>query len=356
MIWERESECGKNLYMGKTMGEGVEKGMAFWICRSNSDIAILIMTSISLYPRGICFVSYCFVEMKKRMSEMRNLVLCLNGQQLYYSFYNLISYEVAVQLDMLCTFVEDRIEGSMYSCRNERDTVVCFFDFQEIKESPRKIQKPVVDFLVSRHDARSVSLKACSWKDLDGLMRKPCPGNCGLWDDEILKENFLCCGERYDGGLDALVDRRKAIGSFLSVLLCCPFSVQLELFVVDNEDISAFVPSFCGGISMLLISVRVLEAVDCNPKNSKDFGSTKSGNGLMTSSWMVMEIHSSVDFSDGSDVLGDNREFCSSDPWCSQKDCNEYRQSVLSSLGFNPDLAEFFAKSAVACTEGSFVA
>lgn len=71
MIWERESECGKNLYMGKTMGEGVEKGMAFWICRSNSDIAILIMTSIYLYPRGICFVSYCFVEMKKRMSEMR---------------------------------------------------------------------------------------------------------------------------------------------------------------------------------------------------------------------------------------------------------------------------------------------
>lgn len=44
----------------------------------------------------------------------------------------------------------------------ERDVVDCFFDFQETKESPRKIQKPVTERLVSGQEAQSASQKALS--------------------------------------------------------------------------------------------------------------------------------------------------------------------------------------------------
>lgn len=36
---------------------------------------------------------------------------------------------------------------------DKRETVDCFLDFQEINESPRKIQKPVMDLLESQPDA-----------------------------------------------------------------------------------------------------------------------------------------------------------------------------------------------------------
>jgi len=42
----------------------------------------------------------------------------------------------------------------------ERETVVCFLDFQEIREVPRSMQRPVVDRLVIGHEAQSESLKA----------------------------------------------------------------------------------------------------------------------------------------------------------------------------------------------------
>ncbi|XP_037492125.1 serine/threonine-protein kinase Nek4-like [Jatropha curcas] len=45
-------------------------------------------------------------------------------------------------------------------------TVLCFFNFQEIKAFPRKIQYPVVDFLVSGHDAQSASQYAVHLKSL----------------------------------------------------------------------------------------------------------------------------------------------------------------------------------------------
>lgn len=40
---------------------------------------------------------------------------------------------------------------------DDRETVGCFLDFHEIREWPRKIQKPEVDLRVRRHDAQSAS-------------------------------------------------------------------------------------------------------------------------------------------------------------------------------------------------------
>ena len=43
---------------------------------------------------------------------------------------------------------------------NDLETVCCFLDFLEIRESPRKTQKPVTDLLVSGHEVQSTSAKA----------------------------------------------------------------------------------------------------------------------------------------------------------------------------------------------------
>ena len=42
----------------------------------------------------------------------------------------------------------------------EREMVGYFLDFQETSESPKKMQKPVVDFLESVQDPQSASVKA----------------------------------------------------------------------------------------------------------------------------------------------------------------------------------------------------
>jgi hypothetical protein len=47
---------------------------------------------------------------------------------------------------------------------DERETVCCFFDFHEMREAPRKTQKPVVERRVSKHPAQSLSQKALSLK------------------------------------------------------------------------------------------------------------------------------------------------------------------------------------------------
>lgn len=66
-----------------------------------------------------------------------------------------------------------RIQGSSlavaakarYSTSAEdREIVVCFLAFQDIDESPRKMQKPVVDFRVSGQDPQSASENALSCK------------------------------------------------------------------------------------------------------------------------------------------------------------------------------------------------
>ena len=45
---------------------------------------------------------------------------------------------------------------------DERETIVCFLDFHEINDSPKKTQNPVTDLRVSTHPAQSKPLKALS--------------------------------------------------------------------------------------------------------------------------------------------------------------------------------------------------
>ena len=53
--------------------------------------------------------------------------------------------------------------NAMYpASAKDRDTIICFLVFQEIRVSPIKMQNPEVDFLVSRHDAQSESTKDLS--------------------------------------------------------------------------------------------------------------------------------------------------------------------------------------------------
>jgi hypothetical protein len=52
---------------------------------------------------------------------------------------------------------------ALYSASAEdRETVVCFLDFQEIKELSRKTQKPVTERLESKQPAQSESQNALS--------------------------------------------------------------------------------------------------------------------------------------------------------------------------------------------------
>lgn len=53
------------------------------------------------------------------------------------------------------------------------DIVCCFLDFQEIKEDPRKTQKPVMERLVSKQPAQSASQKALRRKSDSAEKNKP---------------------------------------------------------------------------------------------------------------------------------------------------------------------------------------
>jgi hypothetical protein len=55
----------------------------------------------------------------------------------------------------------------------EQDMVCCFLDFQEIKESPRNKQKPMIDFLVSGQVAQCASQKALSLKSDEAGKNNP---------------------------------------------------------------------------------------------------------------------------------------------------------------------------------------
>lgn len=48
----------------------------------------------------------------------------------------------------------------------ERETVFCFLDFQQMSEDPRITQNPVIDFRVSGHLAQSESAKPYSLRGL----------------------------------------------------------------------------------------------------------------------------------------------------------------------------------------------
>ena len=55
------------------------------------------------------------------------------------------------------------------------DTMDYFLDFHDTRESPKNMQYPVVDLLVSMQDAQSASVYAFKWK-LDVANSKiPCP-------------------------------------------------------------------------------------------------------------------------------------------------------------------------------------
>lgn len=47
---------------------------------------------------------------------------------------------------------------------DERETVVYFFAFHDTRDSPRKMQKPVVDLRVSKHEPQSALEKARNCK------------------------------------------------------------------------------------------------------------------------------------------------------------------------------------------------
>jgi hypothetical protein len=54
---------------------------------------------------------------------------------------------------------------ALYSASAEDlEKVCCFLDFQDIRESPMKMQNPVTNFRVSTHPAQSESEKAFNWK------------------------------------------------------------------------------------------------------------------------------------------------------------------------------------------------
>ena len=56
------------------------------------------------------------------------------------------------------------------------DTTCCFLHFQEIKESPRTMQKLETDLLVLRHAAQSASPYDLSFNSNSADRNKPWPG------------------------------------------------------------------------------------------------------------------------------------------------------------------------------------
>ncbi|MFS7909786.1 hypothetical protein Hanom_Chr02g00098591 [Helianthus anomalus] len=56
------------------------------------------------------------------------------------------------------------------------EMVDCFLLFHEIRELPKKTQKPVIDFLVFTHLPQSESAKALSSNESPFLNNKPFPG------------------------------------------------------------------------------------------------------------------------------------------------------------------------------------
>lgn len=84
---------------------------------------------------------------------------------------------------------------------DDLDTVGCFLDFQEIKESLRKKQQPAMDLRVSGQVAQSESEKAFKCRAEEEEKMRPCPG-VGLryrktrwiawrWNSVGLSKNWL---------------------------------------------------------------------------------------------------------------------------------------------------------------------
>lgn len=57
------------------------------------------------------------------------------------------------------------------------EVVDCFFDFHDTKESPRKMQNPETDILVSKH-APNQHQQRLEDETVTGLINIPCPCDC----------------------------------------------------------------------------------------------------------------------------------------------------------------------------------
>ena len=58
----------------------------------------------------------------------------------------------------------------------ERETTICFFDLHDIKESPKKMQKPEIDHRVSGQPAQSESQNLFSCNVVSERKNNPWPG------------------------------------------------------------------------------------------------------------------------------------------------------------------------------------
>jgi hypothetical protein len=58
----------------------------------------------------------------------------------------------------------------------ERETMFCFLDFQQMSEDPKITQKPVMDFRVSGHLAQSESAKPYSLREIAAEKKTPLAG------------------------------------------------------------------------------------------------------------------------------------------------------------------------------------
>ncbi|KAA0051539.1 17.8 kDa class I heat shock protein-like [Cucumis melo var. makuwa] len=230
-------------------------------------------------------------------------------------------------LEAMCTvavLLQKINERDIVEISDERDTVVYFFDFQEIKESPRKIQKLVVDFLMPWHDAPSASLKACSWKDLHGLMRKPCPGTHlhpiewqpfgkgtivhVLFVSIAESSAFIAsrqCSYGYNGSFEGMAEV-SMLWWIVGLLLGKMFSWNItsretkKVFLSMFYNLYPFIP---GGYP------------------TKIEGIEQGSNFIRGAIDEEYSCQNTFSPKTDSDVLEDNHEFCSSDPWCGQINC-----------------------------------
>lgn len=71
--------------------------------------------------------------------------------------------------------------------------VAFFLVFHEIRDSPRKTQKPVTDFRVSAHVAQSAFENTLNWMEEDAGKKIPWPvstGDISIYDAQNLNEEY----------------------------------------------------------------------------------------------------------------------------------------------------------------------
>ncbi|MFS7910652.1 hypothetical protein Hanom_Chr02g00108751 [Helianthus anomalus] len=98
------------------------------------------------------------------LSHFRSTGICTTTLSSLNRFSSHNISHVALHIDLYSASAEDR------------ETTLCFLLFQETKEPPRKMQKPVTNLRLSTHLAQSESAKAVNWKVVPLVNRIPAPG------------------------------------------------------------------------------------------------------------------------------------------------------------------------------------